>query len=106
MGAVENNEVVSLEERRHAARKALAAAYDRRDALAKGIAAAEAAPGGLLHRELILAFGAAMRDVSAAEAEMKDAEYALASARTVPPIPARSRRPLILAWPAPHQHAS
>ena len=61
-------------------------AYDQRDALAEEIAAAEAEIGAAVRPDLIEAFGAAERAVFAAEAEMKDAEYALAVAGE-PPLP-------------------
>ncbi|MFH6787385.1 hypothetical protein [Methylobacterium sp. MA0201] len=80
MVAVEDDELAGLQDRLHAARKALGEAYDRRDARAEEIAAAEAVVGGVVRPELLVAFSAAERAVLAAEAEMKDAEYALAVA--------------------------
>ena len=57
-----------------------------RDALAEEIAAAEAEVGAAVRPDLLEAFGAAERAVFAAEAEMKDAEHALAVAGE-PPLP-------------------
>ncbi|GJE02033.1 hypothetical protein [Methylobacterium isbiliense] len=85
MVAVEDDEIARLRDRQHAARRALGEAYDRRDALAEEVAAAEAAGAGALRPELLVAFSAAERAVLAAEAEMKDAEYALAVA-IEPPV--------------------
>ena len=80
MVAVEDDELAGLQDRLHAARKALGEAYDRRDDLAEEIAAAEAVVGGAVRPELLVAFSAAERAVLAAEAEMKDAEYVIAVA--------------------------
>ena len=76
--AENDDRIAALHERLHAARQALRVAYDQRDALAEEIAAAEAEIGAAVRPDLIEAFGAAERAVFAAEAEMKDAEYALA----------------------------
>jgi len=84
--AENDDRIAALHERLHAARRALRVAYDQRDALAEDIAAAEAEIGAAVRPDLLEAFGAAERAVFAAEAEMKDAEYALA-ATGEPPLP-------------------
>ncbi|MFX9915861.1 hypothetical protein ABTP64_18815, partial [Acinetobacter baumannii] len=57
-----------------------AEAYDRRDTLAREIAAIEATNGAGVHIDLLTAYEAAARAVLAGEADMKDAEHALAVA--------------------------
>src|SRR4051794_39737318 len=84
--AKNDDRIAVLRERLHAARRALREAYDQRDALAEEIAAAEAEVGAAVRPDLLEAFGAAERAVFAAEAEMKDAEQALAVAGE-PPLP-------------------
>src|SRR3954447_11868290 len=82
----DDESIAALHERLHAARRALSTTYEQRDALAEEIAAAEAEIGAAVRPDLIEAFGAAERAVFAAEAEMKDAEYALAVTGE-PPLP-------------------
>src|SRR3954467_8867843 len=84
--AENDDRIAALRERLHAARRALGEAYDQRDALAEEIAAAETEVGAAVRPDLLEAFGAAERAVFAAEAEMKDAEPALAVAGE-PPLP-------------------
>lgn len=79
MLTVEDEGLSLLHDRLHAVRRALGDAYDRRDALAREIAAVETA-GGVVRPDLLIAFNAAERAVLAAEAGLKDAEYALAVA--------------------------
>lgn len=70
----------ALRERLHNAKRTLGEAYERRDALAVELAAAEARSGISLGPGVLVALSTAERAVLAAEAEMKDAEYALADA--------------------------
>ncbi|MGU3469265.1 hypothetical protein ACLBXO_30950 [Methylobacterium sp. C33D] len=80
----DDDEVFSaLRDRLHIARRLLATAYERRDRLAREIAAVEARDGIGIPVELVDALGAAERAVLSAEADMKDAEYALAVAGQV-----------------------
>jgi uncharacterized membrane protein len=89
--AENDDRIAALHEHLHAARRALRVAYDQRDALAEEIAAAEAEVGAAVRPDLLEAFGAAERAMLAAEAEMKDAEYALAVAgEPQPPGPGSS----------------
>jgi hypothetical protein len=81
----DDDNIALARERLQAARRALSTAYDQRDALAEEVAAAEAEAGAAVRPDLLDAFSAAERAVFAAEAEMKDAEYALAVASTLPP---------------------
>jgi hypothetical protein len=78
MGDTPEDEVAVLRERLHAARVSLSNAYDQRDALAKEAAAAERDPDKVVETQLLMALACAERAVLAAEAEMKDAENALA----------------------------
>jgi hypothetical protein len=73
--AKDENDLAALHERLQAARRVLREAYDQRDALAEEIAIAEKIGTGV-DPKLLIAFSAAERAVLAAEAEMKDAEYA------------------------------
>ena len=84
--AENDDRIAALHERLHAARRALSTAYEQRDTLAEEIAAVETEAGAAVRPDLLEAFGAAERAVFAAEAEMKDAEYALAVAGE-PPLP-------------------
>ena len=74
----DDDNLSSLRDRLHAARRLLAEASERRDVLAREIAAA--ADGGV-PVDLVRAFGAAERAMLAAEVDMKDAEHAFALAR-------------------------
>ncbi|NGM38022.1 MULTISPECIES: hypothetical protein [Methylobacterium] len=76
----DNDDFSPLHERLHAARRLLAEAYERRDVLARQIATVEATDGIGLPVDLMNAYGAAERAVLVAEADMKDAEHALAIA--------------------------
>ena len=87
------DDIAVLRERLHAARVSLSDAYDRRDALAKEAAAAERDPDKVVESELLMALACAERAVLAAEAEMKDAEYALAVAADSNTLVPRQREP-------------
>lgn len=91
---VDEDELEALRDRLHAARRSLSKAYDRRDALAEQIAVLETDSGVPIRPELVAALGAAERAVLAAEADAKDAEYALAVATepTVLPLASREAR--------------
>lgn len=78
------NELAGLNERLHAARRALREAYDRRDTLAEETGAADHDPDARIRPELLMALSTAERAVLEAEAEMKDADYALAVAGGTP----------------------
>jgi hypothetical protein len=78
--AKDEDDLAALHERLQAARRVLREAYDQRDALAEEIATAEKIGAGV-DPKLLIAFSAAERAVLAAEAEMKDAEYARAVAQ-------------------------
>lgn len=78
--AADEEELTPLRDRLHAAHRALGVAYDTRDALAEEARDAGVGPGAVVRPELVLALASAERAVLAAEAEMKDAEYALAMA--------------------------
>ena len=80
----QDDDLAAVRERVAAAQRALEAAYNTRDSLAEEVAAAESAPGGAVRAELLVALSAAERAVLAAEAGMKDAEYALAIAADGP----------------------
>jgi hypothetical protein len=72
--------IARTNKRLRAARRALSTAYDSRNVLAERIDTVEAEAGGAAVRpDLLEAFRAAERAVLAAEAEMKDAEDALAA---------------------------
>jgi hypothetical protein len=89
----DDDDIALLRERLHAARRALSTAYDQRDALAEEVAAAEAEAGAAVRPDLLEAFSAAERAVFAAEAEMKEAEDALAIASNPPSSAPRSSTP-------------
>ena len=76
----EDDAFSALHERLHAARRRLAEAYEARDLLACEIAALEARGGIGMPGELLDAFGAAEWALLMTEADMKDAEHALAVA--------------------------
>jgi hypothetical protein len=77
----ENEDAIARTNMRlHAAQRALSTAYDLRNVLAERIDTVEAEAGGAAVRpDLLEAFRAAERAVLAAQAEMKDAENALAA---------------------------
>ncbi len=89
----DDDNIALLRERLHAAQRALSTAYNQRDALAEEVAAAEAEAGAAVRPDLLEAFSAAERAVFAAEAEMKQAEDALAVASARPPSASGSSTP-------------
>src|SRR4051794_32836345 len=89
----DDDSIALLRERLHVARRALSTAYDQRDALAEEVAAAEAEAGAAVRPNLLDAFSAAERAVFAAEAEMKEAEDALAVGSARPPSASKSSTP-------------
>lgn len=76
--AIDEDEVARLEDRLHAARRDLRAAYERRDALAAEVDDVRKA-GRLAGRpSLLVALSLAERDLDAAQTALKDAAYVLA----------------------------
>jgi len=75
--AADEDEAIRLEERLHAARRDLRAAYERRDALAAEVDDVRRT-GRLTGRPtLLVALSLAERDLEAAQIALKDAAYAL-----------------------------
>ena len=89
----DDDSIALLRERLHGARRALRTAYDQRNALAEEVAAAEAEVGAAVRPDLLDAFSAAERAVFAAEAELQEAEDALAVASARPPSAPGSSTP-------------
>ena len=77
---LDEDEVAVLNDRLQDARVALSDAYRRRDALAEEASVAERDPEAIVETELLMALACAERAVLAAEADLKDAEHALARA--------------------------
>lgn len=74
----EEDEVARLEDRLHAARRDLRAAYERRDALAAEVDGERRIDRLAGRPSLFVALGEAERDLEAAQTALKDASYALA----------------------------
>ena len=77
---LDEDEIAVLNDRLQDARVALNDAYRRRDALAEEASVAERDPEAIVEPELLMALACAERAVLAAEADLKDAEHALARA--------------------------